>query len=260
MNITGVEVKHKVFGSGTVSDLSEDRITVCFSAGEKSFIFPDVFKGFLLLEDTHIQQRVNEMILKQEEAGKHQRQKEQAYLERMHRIRHFTVIANSHAVFDCKAGREPGMLEAYTVSTGHYINGHHKGQPRRADRLKPNSVCLLTQRPSGQSENERRIIGVFMVKEDFFGQEIPDGMIEAHPVYRMQLDAESQLPFWGYFNDKAPLRWGNTVFKYCSTTVMSRILLDITRMRQETDAYESALAFYHYFCKMNNIRPMTSER
>jgi len=204
MNITGVEVKHKVFGSGTVSDLSEDRITVCFSAGEKSFIFPDVFKGYLLLEDKNMQQRVADMILKQEEAVKHQRQKEQAKLERMHRIKNFTVSTNSQAVFQISPGQEVGIYETHTVSTGHYINGHNKGKPRMADRIKPNSACLLTQRPSGKSESERQIIGAFMVKEDFFGEASQDGVIEAHPVYWMKMGTESQLPFWHYFQEKAP--------------------------------------------------------
>jgi len=254
MNITGVEVKHKVFGSGTVSDLSEDRITVCFSAGEKSFIFPDVFKGYLLLEDKNMQQRVADMILKQEEAVKHQRQKEQAKLERMHRIKNFTVSTNSQAVFQISPGQEVGIYETHTVSTGHYINGHNKGKPRMADRIKPNSACLLTQRPSGKSESERQIIGAFMVKEDFFGEASQDGVIEAHPVYWMKMGTESQLPFWHYFQEKAPPRWGNTVFKYCSTAVMRRILSDMTQALKETEQYESGLALFHYFCKMNGIR------
>lgn len=259
MNITGVEVKHKVFGSGTVSGLSANRITVCFPAGEKSFIFPDVFKGYLLLEDKRIQQRVNDIILKQEEAVKHQRQKEQEKLERMHRIQNFTVSTNSQAVFDIALGQETAICETCTVSTGHYINGQNKGRPRIADRIKPNSACLLTQRPSGKSENERQIIGAFMVKEDFFGEEIHNGVIEWHPIYRMMIDTESQLLFWSYFNDESPPRWGNTTFKYCSTAVMSRILSDMAQVLKETDQYESGLAFYDYFCKINRIRSFSRE-
>lgn len=259
MNIIGQEVKHKVFGSGIVSDISANRITVGFSAGGKSFIFPDAFRGYLLFEDKNIQKRILDMILSQEEDIKRQLQEEQAKLERMRKIQNFTVITNSQAVFDIAVGQTAEICTTYTVSTGHYLSGCNKGQPRIADRLKPNSVCLLTQRPSGKLESERQIIGAFMVKEDFFGEEIHDGVIEAHPTHRMLINAESALLFWHYFDDKKPPRWGNTAFKYCSTVAMSQILSDMIKTFEKTDQYESALAFYDYFCKINRVRSLLAD-
>lgn len=263
MNIIGLEVKHKVFGSGIVSDISANRITIGFSAGGKSFIFPDAFRGYLLFEDKNIQKRITDMILSQEEAIKCQLQEEQAKLERMRKIQNFTVITNSQAVFDISSGQIAEVCATYTVSTGHYLSGCNKGQPRIADRLKPNSACLLTRRLNGKSESERQIIGAFMVKEDFFGEEIHDGVIEAHPAHRMLINAEPTLLFWRYFDDKTPPRWGNTAFKYCSTVTMSQILSDMTKTFENTEQYESALAFYDYFCKMNRVRSLlvdTSKR
>jgi len=46
----GSAVTHKAFGAGTVTwiDKAQKHIRVTFSAGEKTFIFPDAFKqGFL---------------------------------------------------------------------------------------------------------------------------------------------------------------------------------------------------------------------
>ncbi|MFR7894444.1 MAG: hypothetical protein ACLU38_10630, partial [Dysosmobacter sp.] len=44
-----------------------------------------------------------------------------------------------------------------------------KGEPRIPEHLQPNSMCLLTERPKGCSEAERRIVGAFMVEDDFIG-------------------------------------------------------------------------------------------
>jgi hypothetical protein len=48
----GTVVTHKSFGAGTVTwiDKAQKHVRVTFSAGEKTFIFPDAFKqGFLKL-------------------------------------------------------------------------------------------------------------------------------------------------------------------------------------------------------------------
>ena len=68
-------------------------------------------------------------------------------------------------------------------------------KPRIPDRMKPNSLCLLTKRRAGVQEANRRIIGTFMVGVDFFGADCRSGTV-AHPVHRVALRPEKGLAFW----------------------------------------------------------------
>lgn len=50
MQLIGQPIKHVTFGKGVVTDWNGKVITVCFSAGEKKFIYPDAFSQLPDLE------------------------------------------------------------------------------------------------------------------------------------------------------------------------------------------------------------------
>ncbi len=252
MNIKGQAINHNILGGGVVMDLTDDKITICFPQGNKEFVFPDAFKKHLAFTDKKTQQYIISQI-SEKESEKIRQQKES---ELQRKLINFEITANSHAVFDIMPKQTAQVLKTFVVSTGKYLVGHSKGKPRIADRLKPNSVCLITERPTGKPEEKRRIIGAFMVKGDFFGEDCHDGLIEGHPEHRMLIPAENPLLFWEHFSQKATPRWGNTAFKYCSGTAMNQILSKMVQMLEDTDRYDDALAFYQYFCKVNRIRPL----
>lgn len=94
--------------------------------------------------------------------------------------------------------------------------------------MKPNSLCLLTKRRAGVQEASRRIIGAFMVGEDFFGADCRSGTVAAHPVHRVALRPEKGLAFWPYFTrDPEKQRWGKTALKYFSNQTAEKILFDL---------------------------------
>lgn len=66
MNLIGANVKHKLFGIGQVIEKTEEYIVVDFCGQEKQFIYPDVFKDFLEVEDENIKDTIQEDILKKE--------------------------------------------------------------------------------------------------------------------------------------------------------------------------------------------------
>ncbi len=251
MEINGQAIKHKTFGSGVVTDLTTKIITVCFSEGEKKFIYPDAFREYLVLKDKNMQQHIIAQIDNKEAEINRLRQAKQIERERKQKLLNFSITSNSHAVFNIIPEHVEQVCRTYIVSTGQYLSGASKGQPRTIERLKPNSVCLMTERRSGQPEQERRIIGAFMVREDFFGEDVHNGLIEGHPKYQMTVPSENTLLFWEYLGQDTTPRWGNTGFKYCSGTVMNRILSEITQLLVNTEQKEAALEFYEYFCKMN---------
>ena len=68
MNIKEKEVFHKIWGKGTVIEQTDTLIIVSFSIGEKKFQYPDVFKQFLTLCDSELQEAVVKEIKSAEEA------------------------------------------------------------------------------------------------------------------------------------------------------------------------------------------------
>lgn len=54
MDITGIKVKHKAFGTGTVASVSGEHLIVSFDIGEKTFIYPDAFFNFLSVDDVEV--------------------------------------------------------------------------------------------------------------------------------------------------------------------------------------------------------------
>jgi len=256
MDLIGQPVKHEAFGSGIVTDLSDGIVTVCFQNSEKRFIYPDAFHHFLTLKNRKTQQYIESQIKDREIAAQEKRQAEQVERDRKNKLLNFQITANSHAVFHVAPEQIDQVIRTCQVSTGTYLSGSARGMPRVADRLKPNSVCLLTTRLAGRSEQERNILGAFMVEQDFFGADVRDGMISGHPQYRIFLPEKPQLFFWEYFGGNPQPRWGNTAFKYCSEDVMNKILAGMTALLNQSEQKNTAMDFYRYFCKINRLRPL----
>ena len=131
-----------------------------------------------------------------------------------------------------------------------------QGGPRFPDRLKPNSMCLLTVRDKQQMEEKRRVIGAFMVEEDFIGSHCRDGIIHVHPHYRLQLPLQQQPLFWPYIvREPQKQRWSESAFKYASNHATERILFDLKSRIFKAEEQSRAEAFYQYFCEMNRLYP-----
>lgn len=256
MNLIGQPIKHKTFGPGIITDLSDGIVTICFQDHEKRFIYPDAFHSFLSLKDQEIQRRIESQIRDREIAAQEVRQAEQVEQDQKNKLLNFKITESSHAVFHIAPEQIDRIIRTGQVSTGTYLSGYSKGMPRIAERMKPNSVCLLTTRLPCASERERNLLGAFIVEENFFGKDVHDGIIKGHPQYRIFLPKESQMPFWGYLGQKPPARWGNTAFKYCSGEVANKILADMTERLNSSEQADTAMDFYQYFCKINRLRPL----
>lgn len=256
MNLIGQPIKHRVFGAGIVTDLADGTVTICFQNGEKKFVYPDAFHNFLVLKDQKTQRHIEEQITNRKIAIQKERQYEQAEQERQQKLLNFKVVSNSHAVFHITPDQVDRTVQTHRVSTGTYLSGYSKGQPRIATRIKPNSVCLLTVCQNKHEEQKRCVMGAFMVREDFFGEDMLDGMIEGHPQHHILVPGESPVLFWEYFAQDPPPRWGNTAFKYCSGDVVNQILADMVKRLHSTEQEEAAIAFYRYFCRLNHLHPL----
>lgn len=69
-DLIGAKVKHKIFGTGTITSIEKDTekdrgfLRVKFATGEHKFVYPDAFERFLAAEDPDIQRRMIEEIQK----------------------------------------------------------------------------------------------------------------------------------------------------------------------------------------------------
>lgn len=164
----------------------------------------------------------------------------------------------SQMVFWCDTEEKNSSFSEWEVFSGVLKSGNNKGKPNKPSRLHQNSAVLLTAIDSGMPEKDRRILGVYMVNEDFIGKLCIDGNIPAHSKYRIQLTEQEsdQLLFWKYYiNEKFPekMTWNTGKYRYFKNLWMAQILLDIVSLKSDPNERELAQQFFKHFCKMNQI-------
>lgn len=268
MNLIDKKVTHKVFGEGNIVNHNAASIEVSFAAENKKFIYPDAFAKFLTLHDSEGALEVAQMIQLQEKELKEiemkkeaervvQVQKQKMLMEYERLMHNHKLHSESQMVFWCDTEEADTVLESWNVFTGVTKSGVNKGKPSIAARLHRNSAILLTER-KGLNEQERRILGVYMVKEDFIGKLSTDGIVPAHATYKISLTEEesNQLLFWNYYTYKnAPekLSWNTGKYRYFDNAWMAQILRDIIELKQDEAEKEHAKRFLSYYSKMNQI-------
>ncbi len=60
MCLEGYTVTHKAFGEGKILSASDRYITVRFTGVEKTFVYPDAFKGFMTIADEEAMNAIRE--------------------------------------------------------------------------------------------------------------------------------------------------------------------------------------------------------
>ncbi len=269
MNLINKKVTHKLFGQGSIVKHNDSIIEIHFTSENKSFVFPDAFGKHLTLHDKSDAESLEEMILekeikekeeerKKEEEKKLQRTKLVLRWEHEKLMKHHKLHPESQLAFWCNAEEQKSSLSEWKVFFGAIKNGDNKGKPSKPSRLHQNSAVLLTARDSGMAEKDRRILGVYMVNEDFIGKLCEDGNIPAHSKYRIQLTEQEsdQLLFWKYYvNVKSPekVAWNTGKHRYFDNVWLAQILLDIVSLKSDPEERELALQFFKHFCKMNQI-------
>jgi hypothetical protein len=267
VNLINKKVTHKLFGIGSIVKHNDSSIEINFETENKKFVFPDVFGQFLTLHDKNdaksleliIQNKVKEQQeeeFKKEEEKKIQRKKHELRLEHEKLMKNHKLHPESQMVFWCDKEEQASSLSEWKVFSGEVKSGSNKGKPNKPIRLHQNSAVLLTAVDS--TETERRILGVYMVNEDFVGKLCEDGYIPAHSKYKLELTEEesNQLRFWKYYKDvKNPekVTWNTGKYRYFNNLWMAQILLDIVSLKSDSNERELAQQFFKHFCKMNKI-------
>lgn len=265
MNLINKAITHKVFGEGQIVDHDDSFITVNFDEGTKKFVFPDAFGKYIKLKDEHMAQSLNKMIekTKMHEAElkrKQEAEKQRQVLEQQRRekLKKLNIHECSQIVFWLDEEELEDVFSNWQVSTGTIQSGKNKGQPNRAARLRPNSVALLTTRRDDEKETDRQIKGLFMVSDIYTGHLDEDGIVPAHPTYRLKLtDEESeQMLFWNYYiNKNFPHRtaWNSGRFRYYDNIWTAQILKDLIALKSDEEEVNKLKKFLEYFCQLNAL-------
>lgn len=269
MNLLNEAVKHESFGKGNVVEYSDSYIKVRFPSGDKKFVYPDAFGMHLVLLNEKIAGRVEiirqksekkrkkkERKLQKERALEYERQ--QRMLERERLMRNHRLSPVSQAVFWVGEEEQEKVFSEWRVFTSVRKSGQHKGKPNRLVRLHPNSACLITARKQDVAEEERRILGVFMVRENFLGKLCEDGFIPAHSRFRLRLSPEEseQLRFWTYYKNKrypTNTTWNSGRHRYFDNVWMAQILRDILKMKKGSEEEEMLEDFIEHFHHLNQL-------
>ena len=61
-DLLDIKVKHKVFGTGVITGVSGNYLTIKFAAKESKFVYPDAFEKFIVADDASIQAKIVEEI------------------------------------------------------------------------------------------------------------------------------------------------------------------------------------------------------
>ena len=57
-DLLNLNVKHKVFGIGVITEASGNHLTIKFATRESKFVYPDAFEKFIIADDASIQLRL----------------------------------------------------------------------------------------------------------------------------------------------------------------------------------------------------------
>src|SRR5699024_4308032 len=199
---------------------------------------------------------------KEEEALAKEREekerKEALEQERLQQLKDHKIHESSQIVFWLDDDETETVFTDWQTSTGEIQSGANKGQPNRAARLRPNSAALLTVRADDEAEEDRRILGLYMVNETFAGNHGEDGMVPAHTEHRIQLTEEEadKMLFWNYYKNKnnpKRMTWNSGRYRYYDNVWTVQILNDIIAMRTDEEAVAEAKNFLHYFIEINLI-------
>ncbi|OCA83140.1 malate synthase [Bacillus sp. FJAT-27225] len=269
MNLINKKVTHKRFGTGSIVKHNDSVIEILFASENKKFVFPDVFGQHLKLHDKVAANSLEKVIQKmeierKEEEWKKEEEKKLQQKNRELRLEHEKLMKNhklhpeSQMVFWCDTEEQNSSFSEWKVFSGVIKSGTNKGKPNKPIRLHQNSAVLLTAIDSSMPEKDRRILGVYMVNEDFIGKLCEDGYIPAHSTYRLQLTEQEsdKMLFWKYYvNEKFPhkMTWNTGKYRYFDNVWMAQILRDIVSLKSEPKEQELAQQFFEHFCKMNQI-------
>lgn len=153
---------------------------------------------------------------------------------------------------------ESQMLREWKAMAGIVQRGERAGQPMKLNKVQNNSLCVLTTRLPNTREEDRFIFGVFLVDENYEGDNFEEGYVSTKSKYKIKLSPKEveEMLFWSYHaNENQPevARWSSGLHRYFNDEQAIQILRDLALIKKDTEDKELAEEFLQYFAKINGI-------
>ena len=153
---------------------------------------------------------------------------------------------------------ESKMLRDWEASAGFHHNGKNKGKPMTMRNVSSNNLALLTTRFPYDQEVDRIIFAVFLILENYEGDNYEEGNVKAHPEYKLQLTIEEakKLKFWDYYcnrNKPETIKYGSGLHRYISDIQAAQVLKKISEIKKGTEEEKFAEEFLEHYCGLKQL-------
>lgn len=153
---------------------------------------------------------------------------------------------------------ESQMLSLWQARAGVVQNGPRKGEPMQLRGVQRGSLCVLTTVDPDRDEDSRYVFALFIVDEQYEGDNVCEGYVKADPQLRISLNWEEaqKLRFWDYyFNPNSPIRphWGTGLYRHLTDIQSAQILQSLCIVKSGTEDEAKAIEIRDYFFDSNRI-------
>jgi len=153
---------------------------------------------------------------------------------------------------------ESQMLKLWRAYAGINQTGRNKGKPMTLKNVRSNSLAILTTRLPYDNDENRFVFAVFLVHENYEGDNKEEGYVGANPNYKIQLtlNEAKQVKFWDfYYNRNKPelIKFGSGLHRYLSDVQAAQILKKICEVKKGTKDEIFANKLLDHFCTIKEI-------
>lgn len=153
---------------------------------------------------------------------------------------------------------ESVMLRDWAAYAGYTRNGEKRDEPIKLKQVQTNSLAILTTREPNTAEKQRIIFGVFIIDENYEGDNREEGYVTTHSDWKIALlpDEAHKMLFWKYYaNGSSPKKphWGTGLFRYLSDEQAIQILRDIVAVRKKQSDKDFAQRFLDHYCTVSKL-------
>lgn len=153
---------------------------------------------------------------------------------------------------------ESQMLEIWNAGAGITQNGDEKGKPMSLRNVKANSLAILTSKLPYAEDKDRFIFAVFLIDENYGGDNREEGYVGANHKYKIQLslDEARKVKFWDYyFNEKKPelIKLGSGLHRYFTDIQAAQVLKKICEIKKGTSEEILSKEFLEYYCRIKQV-------
>ena len=151
---------------------------------------------------------------------------------------------------------ESVALSNWIAHAGTDLKGVNAGKGRRLPNVQLGSLSILTTRYPDTQEQDRVIVGVFIIDASYEGDDTEAGTVSAKSKYKIEIrpDEAQKLKFWNYYRNEGnpdAVRWGTGLYRFIKDKDTVRLLEDIVAIKEGRSDHKLAVDILSYFNQLH---------